>query len=75
MIAIGLSNISYGLPNHKLVNRAFLLMAAYAGLDAAILDPLDTKIISLVKVANRLTGKDTSCRTYIRARRRGIIVD
>jgi len=72
---IGLSNISYGLPNRKLVNRAFLLMAVHAGLDAAILDPLDVKTMSLVKVADILTSKDTSCRTYIRAHRRGIIVD
>jgi len=71
---IGLSNISYGLPNRKLVNRSFLLMAVHAGLDAAILDPLDTKIMSLVKIADMLIGKDTSCRKYIRAHRRGIIV-
>jgi len=50
-------------------------MAAYAGLDAAILDPLDTKIMSLVKVADMLTGRDNLCRTYIRAHRKGIIVD
>jgi len=37
---MGLSNISFGLPNRGMVNRAFLLMAAAAGLDAAILDPL-----------------------------------
>ncbi|MBA7715590.1 5-methyltetrahydrofolate:corrinoid/iron-sulfur protein co-methyltransferase [subsurface metagenome] len=72
---VGLSNISYGLPNRKLVNRAFLLMAVHAGLDAAILDPLDIKMMSMVKVADMLTGKDVSCRTYIRAHRRGIIVD
>jgi 5-methyltetrahydrofolate--homocysteine methyltransferase len=71
----GLSNISYGLPNRKLVNRAFLLMAIYAGLDAAILDPLDAKMMSMVKVADMLTGKDASCRTYIRAQRRGRIVE
>ena len=71
----GLSNISYGLPNRKLVNRAFLLMAIHAGLDAVILDPLDTKMMSMVKVADMLTGKDVSCRTYIRAHRRGTIAD
>ena len=72
---IGLSNISYGLPNRKLINRAFLLMAAYAGLDAAILDPLDAKIMSLIKVADMLTGKDPSCKTFTRAHRRGTIVE
>ncbi|MFC2063022.1 dihydropteroate synthase [Chloroflexota bacterium] len=37
---VGLSNISFGLPNRRLVNRAFICMAASAGLDAVIVDPL-----------------------------------
>ncbi len=72
---MGLSNVSYGLPNRKLINHSFLLMAAYAGLDAAILDPIDTKLMSLVKVADMLTGRDPSCRGYLRAHRKGTIVD
>ena len=72
---MGLSNISYGLPNRKLINQAFLLMAAHAGLDAVILNPLDTKMMSLVKVADMITGNDPSCRRYLRAHRRGLIVD
>ena len=72
---MGLSNISYGLPERKLINRAFLLMAAYAGLDAAIINPLDAKAMSLIKVADMLSGKDPSCRSYLRAHRKGIIVD
>jgi len=74
-IVMGLSNISYGLPKRKLVNRAFLLMAACAGLNAVILDPLDAKAMSLVKVANMLMGEDPSCRGYLRAHRKGTIVD
>ncbi len=74
-VVMGLSNISYGLPKRKLVNRGFLLMAAYAGLDAVIVDPLDTKAMSLIKVADMLTGKDPSCRSYLRAHRKGDIVD
>ncbi|MBL7125204.1 MAG: dihydropteroate synthase [Dehalococcoidales bacterium] len=72
---LGLSNISYGLPCRRLVNRAFLLMAAYAGLDAVVLNPLDAKMMSFIKVADMLTGKDPSCRGYIRAHRKGILVD
>lgn len=72
---MGLSNVSYGLPKRKLVNRAFLLMAAHAGLDAVIVDPLDSKAMSLIKVADLLTGKDPSCRAYLRAYRKGSIVD
>ena len=72
---MGLSNISHGLPRRRLVNRAFLLMAAYAGLDAVILNPLDAKMMSFIKVADMLTDKDSSCKGYIRAYRRGILVD
>ncbi len=72
---VGLSNISFGLPNRRLVNRSFLLMAAYAGLDAAILDPLDARLMSVAKVADMLIGKEASCRNYTRAYRSGIIAD
>ncbi|MEE8372437.1 MAG: dihydropteroate synthase [Dehalococcoidia bacterium] len=72
---MGLSNISYGLPQRGMVNRAFLLMAASAGLDAAILNPLDAKMMSFVRVADMLTGKDSSCRGFIRAHRKGALVE
>ena len=72
---MGLSNISYGLPQRGMVNRAFLLMAASAGLDAAILDPLDAKMMSFVRVADMLTGKDPSCKGYLRAHRRGMLLE
>ncbi|MBN2239218.1 MAG: dihydropteroate synthase [Dehalococcoidales bacterium] len=72
---VGLSNISYGLPSRKLVNRAFLLMAAQAGLDAAIMDPLDDKMMSMVRIARLLGGKETTARPFIRAHRSGKIVD
>ena len=71
---MGLSNISYGLPNRGMVNRAFLLMSVAAGLDGAILNPLDAKMMSLVRVADMLTGNDPSCRSYIRAHRKGLLV-
>lgn len=70
---IGLSNISYGLPNRDMVNRAFLLMAVATGLDAAILNPLDAKMMSFVTIADLLVGNDAACRGYIRAHRRGML--
>jgi len=72
---LGLSNISYGLPSRGLVNRGFLLMAAYAGLDAAILNPLDAKMMAFIKVAELITNNDPSCRGYTRAYRNGILID
>ena len=72
---MGLSNISFGLPNRGMVNRSFMLMAASAGLDAAIMNPLDAKIMSLVKVADMLTAKDPRCKGFIRAHRKGLLID
>lgn len=72
---MGLSNISFGLPVRKLINRSFLLMAAAAGLDGAILNPLDAKMMSIVKTADMLTGHDPTCRGFLRANRKGTIID
>ena len=72
---MGLSNISFGLPVRKLINRSFLLMAAAAGLDGAILNPLDTRMMSAVRVADMLTGSDPSCRGFLRANRKGLLIE
>ena len=63
----GLSNVSYGLPNRKVINSTFLAMAMYAGLDAAILDPTDKNIISSFKASGALLCDDEYCAEYIRA--------
>jgi 5-methyltetrahydrofolate--homocysteine methyltransferase len=72
---IGLSNISYKMPHRKLINRLFLTMAIYTGLDAVIMDPLDVKTMGIIKVTNMLMGRDPLCREYLRSDRRGKIVD
>ena len=72
---MGLSNISFGLPNRDVINRAFLLMAIAAGLDSAILNPLDAKIMSAAKVGDMLAGRDPGCRAYVKAHRKGLILD
>nr|HDN01192.1 methyltetrahydrofolate cobalamin methyltransferase [Deltaproteobacteria bacterium] len=64
---MGLSNVSYGLPGRTGLNAAFLHMAVYAGLDAAIMDPLNQTMTSAVKAAEVLVGKDRHCRKYTRA--------
>lgn len=67
---LGISNISYGLPGRNRLNAAFLHMATYAGLDAAIIDPLDDEIMAEVKTAEVLVGRDRHCRRYTRAFRK-----
>ena len=64
---MGLSNISFGLPDRPVLNAAFLNMAVYAGLDAAIMDPLEPHLAKAVKTAEVLAGRDKRCRRYLRA--------
>jgi 5-methyltetrahydrofolate--homocysteine methyltransferase len=63
----GLSNISFGLPQRAQLNRCFLIMAMAAGLDSAILDPLDKDLIDAVTTTETLLGKDRFCKSYIKA--------
>ena len=67
----GLTNVSYGMPNRKLVNRTFLVSAITRGLDSAILDPTDMKLFSALKAAHMVAGKDDFCMEYITAFRGG----
>ncbi len=64
-IICGLSNISYGMPERFLINRTFLTLAVGAGLDAAIIDPLDKKLTTAAAVSEMLLGKDPYCRNYL----------
>lgn len=68
-ITCGLSNISFGLPNRKLVNRVFLSLAMMAGLDSAIMDPLDTQIMAQLLAADVLLANDEWCMNYVMASR------
>jgi cobalamin-dependent methionine synthase I len=67
----GLSNVSYGLPQRKLLNTAFLIMALAAGLDAAILDPLDKQLMSLLAASRVLLNQDEFAAEYIALARDG----
>lgn len=70
-VICGLSNISYGLPNRKLLNRTFLALAIGAGLDSAIVDPLDRQLMATMYAADALMGCDEYCMAYITAHREG----
>ncbi len=69
----GLTNVSHGLPNRKLVNRTFLAEAIARGLDAAILDPTDKQLFSVMRAALMLMGKDKYCMQYIKDFRNGLL--
>ena len=67
----GLSNVSYGLPIRPLINRTFLVLAMGAGLGAAIINPLDKKLMALLKAAEALLNRDAFCKQYLTAYRKG----
>jgi 5-methyltetrahydrofolate--homocysteine methyltransferase len=67
----GLSNISFGLPERRLLNRAFMVMSLLKGMDAFILDPLDGPLMSLLRATIALAGQDEYCLQYIAAARAG----
>jgi 5-methyltetrahydrofolate--homocysteine methyltransferase len=71
-LTIGLSNISFGLPGRSFVNRYFLSLAIQAGMDSAILDPLDREIQAAILATELILGRDKHCLNYIRASRKGI---
>jgi cobalamin-dependent methionine synthase I len=71
-LTIGLSNISFGLPGRSFVNRFFLSLAIQAGLDSAIMDPLDREIQAAILATDLILGKDKHCLNYIRASRKGL---
>lgn len=68
-IACGLSNVSYGLPGRRAVNQAFLVAAMAAGMDGAIVDPLDDALMSLAFATEALLGRDPYCKKYIKRHR------
>jgi 5-methyltetrahydrofolate--homocysteine methyltransferase len=62
---VGLSNISYGLPGRKIINRAFLSMLLLTNLDAALIDPLDTELMAELKAGLALLNQDEFCLNYL----------
>ena len=62
---IGISNVSFGLPNRELLNSVFLSAALCQGLDLPILDPLSPKIQDTINSFNVLWNYDKQSTKYI----------
>ena len=63
----GLSNISFGLPMRKVINRNFLALCMASGLSAAILDPTDQQLMATLLSTDMLLGRDEYCGNFIEA--------
>jgi len=67
---IGLSNVSQGALTRPLINRVFLAMARGFGLDAAILDPLDSELMDTAITSDLILNKQIYCDKYLDAYRK-----
>jgi 5-methyltetrahydrofolate corrinoid/iron sulfur protein methyltransferase len=65
----GLSNISFGLPERKFINQTFMVMAITKGLDGAIVNPLDKRMMGCITTAEMLMGSDPYCMNYLKSYR------
>lgn len=66
------SNISFNLPARKLVNQAFVVLSMKAGMDSAVLDPLNRDMMGMIYATEACLGLDEMCIEYIGAYRDGI---
>lgn len=69
----GLSNISFGLPARRLINRTFLTLCMLQGLSAAILDPTDKNLMANLLSVRMILSQDEYCADFIDAYQKGII--
>jgi 5-methyltetrahydrofolate--homocysteine methyltransferase len=77
----GLSNVSFGIPQRRLINDVFLVLAIEAGADSGIIDPiandveralgLDREARPFQLALDVLSGADRNCRAYMKAYRAG----
>ena len=62
---LGVSNVSFGLPDRALLNRTFLTMALHSGLTTPILNPQSEEMMHIIKAFNVLTNQDKDSAEYI----------
>lgn len=62
---LGVSNVSFGLPQRELVNTAFYTIALSRGLSAGIINPNSEKMMAAYHSYCALNGSDTQCTDYI----------
>ena len=62
---LGVSNISFGLPNRPLITQNFLIQAMAAGLTLPIINPNQREMMDAVAAFRVLSGEDRECRAYV----------
>ncbi|MFU0825048.1 homocysteine S-methyltransferase family protein [Clostridium sp.] len=62
---LGVSNVSFGLPQREILNQTFLAMALAEGLDAPILNPNNKVIMDTIRAFKVLSNTDREAKEYI----------
>lgn len=62
---LGVSNVSFGLPNRQLLSETFLNLALFHGLDLPIIDPNASGMMNTIRAFAVLSGRDESCERYV----------
>lgn len=63
--SLGVSNVSFGLPDRDSLNAAFFTMALTSGLSAAIINPFSERMMGVYRAYLTLGGLDTDCRGWV----------
>jgi 5-methyltetrahydrofolate--homocysteine methyltransferase len=62
---LGVSNVSFGLPQREILNQTFLAMALAEGVDAPILNPNNKVIMDTIRAFKVLSNTDREAKEYI----------
>jgi len=68
-ITMGVSNISFGMPDRTAINATFLAMAILAGLTCPITNPLEEEVILAIQAADLVMGRDEYGMNWIKTYR------
>jgi len=69
-LSLGASNVSFGLPDRKIINVAYLALAVARGLTAAITDPTVPEVQTTILACDLLMGRDEYSMHWIQAFRK-----
>ncbi|MBY6277432.1 homocysteine S-methyltransferase family protein [Symbiobacterium thermophilum] len=67
LASLGVSNISFGLPNRHFLNAVYLSMAVTEGLAMAIMNPLDERMMDTVRALRLFLNRDRNAAVYMQA--------
>lgn len=62
---LGVSNVSFGLPERDVINSAFYTAALFAGLDLAIINPESEAMMNAYRSYMALSANDEGCQRYV----------